>query len=138
MMVAMTSYAPAEAAKRTGLSLDTLRYYERLGLTGPIRRTTGGKRVYSEHDIAWFNLLTCLRRAGLGIADLQRFIGRLRGVSNGNHQSPNGSSDDSAEGVVELLERRRADLTAQMEQMQTALRVLDGKIAHYRRLARSG
>jgi len=128
-MVAMTSYAPAEAAKRTGLSLDTLRYYERLGLTGPIRRTTGGKRVYSEHDIAWFNLLTCLRRAGLGIADLQRFIGRLRGVSNGNHQSPNGSSDDSAEG---------ADLTAQMEQMQTALRVLDGKIAHYRRLARSG
>jgi DNA-binding transcriptional MerR regulator len=120
------SYAPAAASERTGLSLDTLRYYERLGLTRQIRRTAGGRRIYSESDIAWFNLLTCLRHAGLGISDLQHFIGRLRGTSNGAGEHEDGGD------VVGLLEQHRADLVAQMGQMETALRVLDGKIAHYR------
>ena len=66
MMEGMTSYAPAEASERTGLSLDTLRYYERLGLFGPVGRTAGGRRIYTERDVAWAPLLVCLRRAGLG------------------------------------------------------------------------
>jgi DNA-binding transcriptional MerR regulator len=61
-----------------------LRYYERLGLFGPVGRTAGGKRIYTERDVAWVQLLVCLRRAGLGITDLQRFMGSLRDRSNGN------------------------------------------------------
>ncbi|MEQ4205565.1 MerR family transcriptional regulator [Actinopolymorpha sp. B17G11] len=116
----MTSYEPAEASERTGLSLDTLRYYERLGLFGPVSRTAGGRRIYTDGDLAWVQLLVCLRRAGLGIADLQMFMGRLR----------NGST--SSGSVVELLENHRAELGGQLAQLQTALRVLDEKIAHYR------
>ncbi len=115
----MTSYAPAEASERTGLSLDTLRYYERLGLFGPVQRTTGGRRTYSDGDIAWLKLLICLRNAGLGITDLQQLIGNLRGRSNGN--------------VVQLLEEHRAKLLGQLDKLQTALGVLDGKLDHYRR-----
>jgi DNA-binding transcriptional MerR regulator len=120
MMEGMTSYAPAEASERTGLSLDTLRYYERLGLFGPVRRTAGGKRIYTERDVAWVRLLVCLRRAGLGISDLQRFMGRLRDRPNGNS------------GVVELLESHRARLRDEIAKMNLALGVLDDKIAHYR------
>ncbi len=115
----MTSYAPAEASERTGLSLDTLRYYERLGLFGPVQRTTGGRRTYSDGDIAWLKLLICLRNAGLGITDLQQLIGNLRGRSNGN--------------VVQLLEEHRAKLLGQLDKLHTALGVLDGKLDHYRR-----
>ena len=79
----MTSYAPAEASERTGLSLDTLRYYERLGLFGPVERTAGGRRIYNDTDVAWLQLLICLRHAGLGITDLQRLIGNLRSRSSG-------------------------------------------------------
>jgi DNA-binding transcriptional MerR regulator len=119
-MMAMTSYEPAEASKHTGLSLDTLRYYERLGLFGPVDRTAGGRRIYSEGDLAWIQLLVCLRRAGLGITHLQTFMGMLR----------NGST--SSGSVVDLLENHRAELGTQLAQMQTALRVLDEKIAYYR------
>jgi hypothetical protein len=52
MLEGMTSYAPAEASERTGLSLDTLRYYEHLGLFGPVGRTAGGRRIYTERDVA--------------------------------------------------------------------------------------
>jgi DNA-binding transcriptional MerR regulator len=120
MMVSMTAYAPAEASERTGLSLDTLRYYERLGLFGPVGRTTGGRRIYTESDVAWVRLLVCLRQAGLGITDLQRFMGSLRDRSNGNG------------GVVELLESHRARLLGEIAKMNIALDVLDGKLAHYR------
>jgi DNA-binding transcriptional MerR regulator len=120
-MGAMTSYAPAEASERTGLSLDTLRYYERLGLFGPVARTAGGRRIYSDSDVAWLQLLICLRNAGLGITDLQRLIGNLRSRSSGT------------ENVVDLLEDHRARLLSQMDKLRTALAVLDGKLDHYRR-----
>lgn len=120
MMGRMTSYAPAEASERTGLSLDTLRYYERLGLFGPVRRTTGGKRIYSEHDVAWLRLLICLRQAGLGITDLQRFMGSLRNRTNGTA------------GVVELLESHRDRLRDEIAKMNLALGVLDDKLNYYR------
>jgi DNA-binding transcriptional MerR regulator len=120
MIEGMTSYAPAEASERTGLSLDTLRYYERLGLFGPVERTAGGRRIYTERDVAWVRLLVCLRRAGLGMTDLQRFMGRLRDRSNGNAD------------VVELLESHRARLRDEVAKMNIALDVLDDKLAHYR------
>ncbi len=118
-MEGMTAYAPAEASERTGLSLDTLRYYERLGLFGPVERTPGGQRIYTEHDVAWVGLLVCLRNAGLGITDLQRFMGKLRDRANGNGD------------VVELLQDNRARLQAEIAKMTVALNVLDDKIAHY-------
>jgi DNA-binding transcriptional MerR regulator len=113
------SYAPADAVERTGLTLDTLRYYEREGLIGPVRRDPGGRRQYDESDLEWVGIVTCLRDAGLGIADLRRFTELLRG---------------SAEPVdrVTFLEQRRAELVERLQQTQRALDVLDGKIAHYR------
>ena len=115
----MTTYAPAEASERTGLSLDTLRYYERLELFGPVHRDTAGRRVYSDHDVAWVGLLVCLRNAGLGISDLQQFMGRLRDRSSG------------PTGLVELLEEHRARLRDEVAKMNLALGVLDDKIAYY-------
>jgi len=118
-MEGMTTYAPAEASERTGLSLNTLRYYERLELFGPVHRDTAGRRVYSDHDVAWVGLLVCLRNAGLGISDLQQFMGRMRDRSSG------------PTGLVELLEEHRARLRDEVAKMNLALGVLDDKIAYY-------
>lgn len=118
--------SPGEAAERTGLSIDTLRYYERIGLLAPVRRTGGGRRIYSEGDVAWIGLLTCLRRAGMGITDLQRFVGVLRGDSS------------SQVGPVELLETHRDSLLEHIAQMQAALGVLEDKLVYYRARQVSG
>ena len=111
-------YTPGEAAEITGLSLDTLRYYEREALIGPINRLPGGRRVFHEGDIAWIGVVTCLRDAGLGIADLQRFTALLR------------SEGDPASRVGFLRERRGA-LVEHIARMEAALTVLDDKIAYY-------
>ncbi|WP_127794588.1 MerR family transcriptional regulator [Agromyces sp. LHK192] len=69
----MDEYTPAEVVEATGFSLDTLRYYEREGLVGPIERTPGGRRRYRQSDVAWLDLIKCLRDTGMPIADLKRY-----------------------------------------------------------------
>jgi DNA-binding transcriptional MerR regulator len=109
---------PAAAADRTGVSLDTLRYYEREGLIGPIRRSVGGRREYTEDDVFWIGLITCFREAGLGIADLRSFVAILR-------------ADHSAQDRVTFLRERRAALEQRAAALSRAMEVLDDKIAYY-------
>lgn len=114
----MTTMTPGQAADRTGLSIDTLRYYEREGLLGPVARSTGGHRVYSDGDVAWIGLLTCLRDAGLGIEHLREFTRLLRDVA-------------TAEDRVDFLTERRAQLLEQVAAIESAVTVLDEKIEYY-------
>ncbi|MBW4041476.1 MAG: MerR family transcriptional regulator [Acidobacteria bacterium] len=110
-------FPPREAAAQTGLSLDTLRYYEREGLVGPIRRTAG-RRAYTEGDIAWIGLLSCLRDAGLGIADLRAFTALLHSV-------------DPAVDRVGFLRARREELRDRVAAITAAITVLDHKISRF-------
>ncbi len=114
----MTIHEPAEAAAATGLTLDTLRYYEREGLIGPIERSAGGRRRYDDNDLAWIGIVTCLRDAGLGIADLRRFTELLR-------------TENPGQDRVAFLRRRKEELQDRLQQTQAALTVLDEKITYY-------
>jgi DNA-binding transcriptional MerR regulator len=112
------SFAPSDAARRAGVTLETLRYYEREGLVGPIERTAGGIRAYTPDDLAWIGIVTCLRDAGLGIADLRRFTTLLR------------SSGADVDRVT-FLRARMDELLERRRQTDAALVVLADKIAYY-------
>lgn len=68
-----TEYTIQEVAKLTGLSIDTLRYYERIELLEPVRRASSGHRRYSQRDLAWIDLLIRLRDTGMPLAQMARF-----------------------------------------------------------------
>lgn len=121
----MTTLTPAAVADRTGVSLDTLRYYEREGLIGPIGRSAGGQRQYTEDDVFWIGLVTCFRDAGLGIADLRAFVAILR-------------AEHSAQDRVAFLRERRAALEERVAALHRAIGVLDDKIAYYGRAGGTG
>lgn len=107
-----------EAAQAVGLSEDTLRYYEREGLVGPVERDSSGHRRYGEDDLAWIGIVTCLRDAGLGIADLRRFTELLRSAAEPRERT-------------EFLQRRRQELIARRDSLTAAITVLEEKIEHY-------
>ena len=56
-----------EVGEKYGISGDTLRYYERVGMIPPVPRTAGGIRDYGEEDLRWVELVVCMRSAGLPI-----------------------------------------------------------------------
>ena len=70
----MERYSPGQVAEKTGFSLDTLRYYERIGLLPAVPRTVGGRRRYRERDLDTLGLLNCLRDTGMPIFLLNLFI----------------------------------------------------------------
>ncbi|WP_067461827.1 MerR family transcriptional regulator [Actinomadura macra] len=75
----MSSYSPAQTVEKTGFSIDTLRYYEKIGLLPGIARNASGQRVFSEDDLSWLGMLRCLRETGMPIAEMLRYTELARG-----------------------------------------------------------
>lgn len=67
-----------QAAEATGLSIHTLRYYEKVGLLAPIYRASNGHRRYSAEDIAWLEFLVRLRETGMSIQKVIAFADLVR------------------------------------------------------------
>lgn len=109
----------AEVSKKYGLSPDTLRYYERIGLIPDVRRTSGGIRDYSEADCRWIELAKCMRGAGVQIEALVRYVSLFR---EGEHTA--GERRD-------ILVEQRARLMERIADMQSALERLNYKIERY-------
>ncbi len=63
-----------DLARRTGLSVRTLRYYEELGLLSPSRRTAGGHRLYSAGDVVQLQRIKSLRALGLTLREVGSFL----------------------------------------------------------------
>ena len=111
----------AEAARRTGVSVHTLRYYERAGLVvTAVDRTTSGRRRYHQLDLDWIVICTRLRATGMPIRTIRRYA-ELVSAGPGNEQ----------ERLV-LLEAHRAEVTARLARTREHLKLIDHKIAVYR------
>jgi len=114
------SYTIAEAASATALTPDTLRYYERDGLMlQPVDRSATGHRRYSERDLTWIQLITCLRGTGMPIRDVRRYAELVR-QGEGNEQAR-----------LDLLRAHRARVLAQLAEVQEHLGAIDRKIGIY-------
>ena len=74
MLGSMTgSISSSQAAEQSGFSLDTLRYYERIGLLDGIDRAPSGHRRFRDDDLEWLGVLRCLRDTGMPIAQMRRY-----------------------------------------------------------------
>ena len=77
----MTALTIQDASRRSGLSEPTLRYYEEIGLIGPVARDeSSGHRRYQPEDLDELQALACMRALGVGIEDLRTYqANRSRG-----------------------------------------------------------
>jgi DNA-binding transcriptional MerR regulator len=111
----------AEAARRTGVSVHTLRYYERAGLVvTAVDRTAGGRRRYHQLDLDWIVICTRLRATGMPIRTIRRYA-ELVSAGPGNEQER-----------LALLEAHRAEVTARLARTRENLKLIDHKIDVYR------
>jgi DNA-binding transcriptional MerR regulator len=102
----VTSYTPAQVTEKTGFTIDTLRYYERIGLLHEVGRTAGGRRFFTEQDVEFLQLLRCLRYAGMPVAEMLRFVSLLR------------SDEATREERVDVLRDHEARVAAQIARLQ--------------------
>lgn len=108
-----------EVSDRYGVSTDTLRYYERIGLIPPVNRNGSGIRDYSELDLRRVEFIKCMRSAGLPVEVLIEYV---RLVQEG---------DKTIKARKEILKEQREVLVARMKEMQKTLDILNHKIEVY-------
>ncbi|MGW4382447.1 MerR family transcriptional regulator [Kitasatospora sp. NPDC004531] len=116
-----TGLTIGEASDRTGVSVHTLRYYERVGLVvSPVDRTVGGRRRYHQLDLDWITVCTRLRATGMPIKTIRRYA-ELVTAGPGNEQER-----------LALLESHYADVATRIAELQDNLKIVDHKIDVYR------
>lgn len=109
----------AEVSKKYEISVDTLRYYERIGLIPSVRRKENGIRDYSDTDCGWVEFIKCMRGAGIQVEALIEYVSLFQ------------QGDGTQEARKQILLEQREQLAARMEDMKQTLARLDKKIAHY-------
>lgn len=111
-------YSIGEIAKMTGLSPSTLRFYDKEGLLPGLKRQ-GGKRLFDDAHIETLRIIECLKRSGLEIRDIRRFM----------ELTTKGSASYAQR--KELMEERRLKTLEQIEELQRTLAVLEYKCWYY-------
>ena len=115
-----------EVSEKYGVSQDTLRYYERVGMIPEVTRTAGGKRNYTQEDLGWFELALCMRSAGLPVNVLVEYLKLYR---KGNETIPQ---------RLELLTEQRKELLEMKNRIEKTIARLDYKIGVYERGVKTG
>ncbi|MAA66872.1 MAG: MerR family transcriptional regulator [Alteromonadaceae bacterium] len=108
-------------AELTGLSADTLRYYEKIGLMTGVRRSVSGHRDYSSRDLEWVGFIVRLKETGMPLSEIKTYaILRDRGDSTMNQRR-------------QLLEQHLVVLERQVTKALEHRDALRKKIEHYHR-----
>lgn len=106
-------------SEKTGISIDTLRYYERIGLIDPVERAPNGHRCYGERDLRRVDFLKRVRATGMSISEMQRYVGLFR----------MGNSTIGERRM--MLEHHRQVVQQQIQELYETMTLLDTKINGY-------
>ena len=108
------------AAEASGLSVDTLRYYEKEGLTlHRPDRSSSGQRRYTQQNVQWLGTLVMLRKTGMPIRDIKKFVDLYR-------------TDGSEADRLAILEEHRQHVLDELDEVQTHLAAINRKIDYYK------
>lgn len=115
-----------EVSEKYGISQDTLRYYERVGMIPPVTRTPSGIRNYTDEDVKWVELAICMRSAGLPVEVMIEYLKLFQ------------QGDETIPARLNLLTEQREVLLEQKKQIEQTLDRLNYKIARYEIAVQTG
>lgn len=112
------TYSISQVAGKMGISVHTLRFYDKEGLLPNLQRL-GGRRVFSDEDLAWLQILSCLKETGMPLKDIRRYMELCQ------------QGDDSLRERQEMILKQKESVEAQISALEAHLKVIERKIAYY-------
>lgn len=113
------TFSIKQVSKRTGLTEDAIRYYEKIGLLPPPQRKDNGHRVYHTEDAEIMELIICLKKTGMPLEDMKAYV-----------HFPFKENIQSVPELYAMLQNYRQKITNQISDLQRILRFIDDKLNH--------
>ncbi|NBD24540.1 MerR family transcriptional regulator [Paenibacillus glycinis] len=114
------TYAIADISAETGLSIDVIRYYERIGLLPAVKRKENGHRAYSKSDLARFTFVKHLKRTQMPLKEIERYIRFY--------------NEENYEACYRVLQEHKLSIERQIAELTGSLGMMNYKLENYRQL----
>lgn len=119
-------YTVSETAKILNIAPSALRYYDKEGLLPFVERSKGGMRVFKEADFDWLFIIECLKKSGLSIKDIKRYIDMaLKG-------------DETIGERLKMFRKQREKVMKQMKELKNTLDIIEYKCWFYETAEKNG
>lgn len=113
-------YSIAQASKITGISVYTLRYYDKEGILPFVRRTASGIRDFQENDLEWLKIITCLKKTGMSIKHIKNYMElSLKG-------------DETNSERLNIFYEQKKELEKKMLELEECMKMINYKIDYYK------
>ena len=112
-------YSIGDAARITGITISTLRYYDREGMFPEMMRSSGGIRVFSDKEISILRVVECLKSAGMSIKEIKEFLFWCQ------------EGDSSLQKRRDMFRYRLKEVKKQIEALQKTMNTLQYKCWYY-------
>lgn len=119
-------YSIGEISRMTGISVSTLRYYDREGMFPDMERSNGGIRIFSEKELNALRVIECLKNTGMSIKDIKRFLVWCQ------------EGDVSLDKRQKMFHDRLEEVERQLEMMRKNLNLLKYKCWYYDKAVAAG
>ncbi len=112
-------YTVSEVARILNVAPSTIRYYDKEGLLPFVARSGSGIRVFSDADLGWLKMISCLKSTGMPIKDIRRYIeSALEG-------------DSTLDERLGIIYEQRDRLRKQMKELQKTMDIVEYKCWYY-------
>lgn len=119
-------YTIGEMATKLGISASTLRYYDKQGLLPFMEHPKGRIRVFTDKDYEWLQVIECLKKTEMSLADIKRFI---QMAMQGN---------ETINERLELIIKQKESVKRHIDELNKTLKTLEFKQWYYETAKKAG
>lgn len=112
-------YSMKAVCKETNMTYETLKFYCNEGLVPNVKRNSNNYRIFDDADIAWIKSLSCLKKCGMSIAEMKKYVELcLQG-------------ETSIPERKVILQHRKELLLSELQELNGCIKYIDSKQKFY-------
>jgi DNA-binding transcriptional MerR regulator len=119
------TYTIRQVAEKMGVTVPTLRYYDKEGLMPFVDKKPDGTRVFKDEDFQGLEIITCMKSSGMPIKDIKRYMDLC-------------GDDRTLRERLEIFLERKESVKKQMEELNKVMETINHKIWYYETAIEAG
>lgn len=120
------NYSIQDISKKTGLTISTLRYYDKEGLFPNLERKESNYRVFTELELETLKIIACFKKASLSIHEIRKYMELIK------------KGDVTLKEKLDIMVHQKEALEKQKKEIEESIACVEWKISYYEQALQDG